>query len=99
MTHLLEVAKLGVTFRGPSGPLPAVEEISFSLDKGETLALVGTISSSAPLATGRATEPSQCEQLKRTSSSAISAATASKSLSHCGHSIRITVGGLSWDAD
>ena len=41
MTALLQVRDLDVTFRMPSGPLPAVKGVSFDIDKGQTLALVG----------------------------------------------------------
>jgi microcin C transport system ATP-binding protein len=41
MTALLQVRHLDVTFRTPSGPLPAVKGVSFDIDKGQTLALVG----------------------------------------------------------
>ncbi|HWL79728.1 MAG TPA: ABC transporter ATP-binding protein [Roseomonas sp.] len=38
---VLEVRNLSVRFRSPAGPLPAVREVSFSVRRGETLALVG----------------------------------------------------------
>ncbi len=41
MTHLLEVAGLAKHFRTRSGLLRAVDGVSFSLARGETLALVG----------------------------------------------------------
>ena len=42
-TRLLEVRNLSVTFAGRGGakPVDAVRDVSFSLDRGETLALVG----------------------------------------------------------
>lgn len=40
-TPLLDVRDLSVAFRTESGNLPAVNRISFQLDKGETLAIVG----------------------------------------------------------
>ncbi|RRJ84898.1 ABC transporter ATP-binding protein [Aestuariirhabdus litorea] len=40
-TPLLQVEKLAVTFRSGEESVTAVEEISFSLERGETLALVG----------------------------------------------------------
>ena len=45
MSALLEVRDLSVTFRGQGGPVPAVEGVSFALDEGETLAIVGESSS------------------------------------------------------
>ena len=39
--HLLKVSKLSVDFTTPLGSNRAVEDVSFTLDKGETLALVG----------------------------------------------------------
>ena len=41
MTSLLDVADLRVSFPGPRGPVFPVDGVSFSLAKGETLALVG----------------------------------------------------------
>jgi len=41
MTALLEVKNLRTTFPGPLRPLPVVDDISFSLARGEVLALVG----------------------------------------------------------
>ncbi|MBV9814906.1 MAG: ATP-binding cassette domain-containing protein, partial [Alphaproteobacteria bacterium] len=40
---LLEIRNLGVTFAGRGGakPVEAVRRVSFTLDRGETLALVG----------------------------------------------------------
>src|SRR6516162_6200072 len=38
---VLSVERLGVTFRTEAGMLPAVHDVSFSLRRGETLALVG----------------------------------------------------------
>ncbi len=40
-SKLLEVQNLGVTFAMASGPLEAVKNVSFDIEKGETLALVG----------------------------------------------------------
>jgi oligopeptide transport system ATP-binding protein len=42
---VLDVRDLAVTFRGHAGPVPAVEGVSFALDEGETLAIVGESSS------------------------------------------------------
>jgi len=41
MTALLEVADLSVDFVTPIATVPAVRRVSFTLDRGETLALVG----------------------------------------------------------
>ena len=41
MSALLEVRNLRTTFPSASGPLPVVDDISFSLARGEVLALVG----------------------------------------------------------
>ena len=41
MTSLLDVRDLRITFPGPAGPLHPVDGVSFSLARGETLALVG----------------------------------------------------------
>ncbi len=41
MTAVLEVRDLSVRFNTDAGVVPAVNELSFSLDRGETLALVG----------------------------------------------------------
>jgi oligopeptide/dipeptide ABC transporter ATP-binding protein len=41
MSALLEVRNLRTTFPSASGPLPVVDDISFSLTRGEVLALVG----------------------------------------------------------
>jgi len=38
---LLEIENLSVEFPSPRGPLPAVQELSLTLEAGETLALVG----------------------------------------------------------
>ena len=42
MTHpLLEIKNLGVDFVTDSGTYSAVKKVSFSIDKGETIAIVG----------------------------------------------------------
>ena len=41
MSHLLEVDNLAVSFHAPQGAVEAVRGATFSIDKGETLALVG----------------------------------------------------------
>ncbi len=41
MAKILEVKKVKVSFRTPSGILKAVRDISFDLERGETLAIVG----------------------------------------------------------
>ena len=41
MEHLLEVKNLTVSIDGPSGEVQAVRDVSFSLKKGEVLAIVG----------------------------------------------------------
>ncbi len=41
MSSLLQIENLGVAFRAPGGAVEAVRGVSFSLEKGETLALVG----------------------------------------------------------
>ena len=41
MEHLLEVKNLSVSIDGPSGEIQAVRDVSFSLKKGEVLAIVG----------------------------------------------------------
>ena len=41
MSDLLEVKNLSVSFDTPQGELKAVRNVSFSLRKGEVLALVG----------------------------------------------------------
>ena len=41
MEHLLEVKNLSVSIDGPSGEVQAVRDVSFSLKKGEVLAIVG----------------------------------------------------------
>ena len=41
MSALLEVEGLRTCFPSARGPLPVVDDVSFSLDRGETLALVG----------------------------------------------------------
>ncbi|MED5499703.1 MAG: ATP-binding cassette domain-containing protein, partial [Pseudomonadota bacterium] len=41
MSSLLEIDKLSVTFRLPTGPVTAVKDVSFTIAEGETLALVG----------------------------------------------------------
>ena len=41
MSDLLEVKNLSVSFNTPQGELKAVRNVSFSLRKGEVLALVG----------------------------------------------------------
>lgn len=38
---LLEVDELGVQYETPDGPLQAVEDVSFNLEKGDTLGVVG----------------------------------------------------------
>ena len=39
MEHLLEVKNLSVSIDGPSGEVQAVRDVSFSLKKGEVLAI------------------------------------------------------------
>ena len=41
MEHLLEVKNLSVSIDGPAGEVQAVRNVSFSLKKGEVLAIVG----------------------------------------------------------
>lgn len=41
MSDLLEIENLSVSFDTPQGELEAVRDVSFSLRKGEVLALVG----------------------------------------------------------
>ena len=41
MGHLLEVKNLSVSIDGPAGEVQAVRDVSFSLKKGEVLAIVG----------------------------------------------------------
>ena len=41
MSVLLEVKNLKKYFKTPSGPLHAIDDVSFSIDKGQTLGLVG----------------------------------------------------------
>mgnify|MGYP002625050356 CR=1 FL=1 len=41
MEHLLEVKNLSVSINGPAGEVQAVRDVSFSLKKGEVLAIVG----------------------------------------------------------
>lgn len=41
MNHLLQVENLKVEFRTAKGPVTAVRSISFHVDKGETLCIVG----------------------------------------------------------
>lgn len=41
MTPLIEVKNLNVTFQGEEGPIYAVQDVSFDLAPGETLALLG----------------------------------------------------------
>ena len=41
MAKLLQVKNLSVDFNTPAGTVQAVRNISFTIDKGETLALVG----------------------------------------------------------
>ena len=41
MEHLLEVKNLSVSIDGPAGEVQAVRDVSFSLKKGEVLAIVG----------------------------------------------------------
>jgi microcin C transport system ATP-binding protein len=41
MAPLLQVRNLGVRFQMPGGAVDAVKNVSFSIDKGQTLALVG----------------------------------------------------------
>lgn len=41
MTHLLEVRGLQTYFQTEGGLLPSVDGVSFSVDRGETLAIVG----------------------------------------------------------
>jgi len=43
--NILEVRDLNVTFRAPGGPVRAVRDVSFTLRRGENLALVGETSS------------------------------------------------------
>ncbi|WP_241153875.1 ABC transporter ATP-binding protein [Nocardioides pantholopis] len=38
---LLHVERLGVTYRTPAGPLPAVRDVSFTVGRGEVFGLVG----------------------------------------------------------
>ena len=38
---LLEIENLSVVFDTPSGQVEAVKHVSFNIDKGETVALVG----------------------------------------------------------
>ena len=41
MEHLLEVKNLSVSIDSPAGEVQAVRDVSFSLKKGEVLAIVG----------------------------------------------------------
>lgn len=41
MENLLEVKNLSVSFDSPAGEIQAVRDVSFSLKKGEVLAVVG----------------------------------------------------------
>ena len=41
MEHLLEIKNLSVSIDGPAGEVQAVRDVSFSLKKGEVLAIVG----------------------------------------------------------
>ena len=41
MSNILEVKNLKISFRTNSGTVKAVRNISFNLEKGETLAIVG----------------------------------------------------------
>ena len=41
MEHLLEVKNLSVSIDGPAGEVQAVRDVSFSLKRGEVLAIVG----------------------------------------------------------
>ena len=44
MEHLLEVKNLSVSIDGPAGEVQAVRDVSFSLKRGEVLAIVGAVS-------------------------------------------------------
>ena len=41
MSEVLEVKNLKISFRTSTGTLKAVRDISFTLEKGKTLAIVG----------------------------------------------------------
>jgi len=54
MDNILEVKKLKISFRTLNGTVKAVREISFDLQRGETLAIVGE-SGSGKSVTSKAT--------------------------------------------
>ena len=77
MDNILEVKKLKVSFRTLNGTVKAVREISFDLQRGETLAIVGesgsgkSVTSKAARSSTTAKISSRCPRRICTRSAAI----------------------------